>query len=142
MLSFIDITSRKAAEDELIQDREYAESIVDTVREPLLILDRDLTVVSASGSFYRVFQMSPKDTAGMNLIELNERQWDISNLISLLHTVISEGTSFRDSPITIDFPKVGTKKFILNARGLKRKNNNPNLILLAMEEVIEKNTMV
>ncbi|MFH0966524.1 MAG: PAS domain-containing protein, partial [Methanobacteriota archaeon] len=69
-----DITSRKAAEDEVIQDREYAESIVDTVREPLLILDRDLTVVSASGSFYRVFQISPEDTIGMNLIELNERQ--------------------------------------------------------------------
>ncbi len=142
VLSFIDITSRKAAEEEGIQAREYAESIVNTVREPLLILDQNLTVISASGSFYRVFQISPEDTTGMSLIELNERQWDISNLIFLLHEVISEGTTFQDSPITIDFPTVGTKKFILNARGLRRKNNAPNLILLAMEEVTEKNTTV
>ncbi|PKL59707.1 MAG: SAM-dependent methyltransferase, partial [Methanomicrobiales archaeon HGW-Methanomicrobiales-4] len=134
VLTYIDISTRKAAEAEVIQTREYADSIVNTVREPLLVLDQNLSVISANRSFYQVFQVSPEESTGMNLIELNERQWDISSLLNLLHKVISEGTSFEDTPITIKFKAAGTKAFILNARLLQRMSTEPDLILLAMEE--------
>ncbi|MFH0966437.1 MAG: chemotaxis protein CheB [Methanobacteriota archaeon] len=141
VLTFTDYSYRKTAEDEVIQAREYAESIVNTVREPLLVLDRNLTVISANQSFYRTFEVSPEETSGKNLKELSERQWDISSLMILLNTIISEGTSFEDKPVTIDLSENRIKKFILNARGLQRKSGEAELILLAMEEITGKNIL-
>ena len=92
-------------------------------------------MISANRSFYRAFELSPEETGGRNLTELKDRQWDISSLIMLLNKVISEGTSFEDIEVAIDFPENRCKKFILNARGLRRKSEEAELILLAMEEI-------
>ena len=138
VLTFTDNSYRKAAEEAVIHAREYAESIVNTVREPLIVLDQDLKVISANRSFYRTFEVSPEEISGRNLTELKDRQWNISSLIMLLNKVISEGTSFEDIEVDIDFPENRRKKFILNARCLRKQNEEAELILFAMEEITGK----
>ena len=135
VLTFTDITTRKTAEEEAIRARDYAESIINTIREPLLILDRDLTVVSASRSFYLSFQTTPRETEGKNLVEIGERQWNIQSLITLLKTILPEKTSFEDVEVSQLFPEVGERTFLLNARVIPEKNRESYLILLAMEEI-------
>lgn len=141
VLTFIDITSRKEAEDKVIQAMEYAESIVDTVREPLLILDKDLTIVSASGSFYRSFQTTPAETEGRKLTDIDDQKWNIPRLISLLQIVLPEKTSFKDVEVSHEFPDGGKRTFFMNARAIHKGNQQSGLILLAIEE-INKNIMV
>jgi PAS fold. len=119
----------------VIHAREYAESIVNTVREPMSVLDQDLNLISANRSFYRAFELSSEETGGRNFTELKDRQWDISSLIMLLNKVISEGTRFEDIEVAIDFPENRRKNFVLNARGLRRKSEEAGLILFAMEEI-------
>ncbi len=135
VISFIDITSRKAAEDEVIRAREYAESIVDTVREPLLILDRDLTVISASGSFYQSFQTTQAETEGKNILEIGEGQWNIPHLITLIQTILPEKTSFKDVQVSQIFPDGDERIFIVNGRAIREKDQESYLILLAIEEI-------
>ena len=138
VLTFTDNSYRKSAEEAVIHARKYAESIVNTVREPLIVLDQVINVISANRSFYRAFEISPEETGGRNLTELKDRQWDISSLIMLLTKVISEGTSFADIEMAIDFPENRRKKFILNTRSLRRKSDEAGLILLTMEEITGK----
>lgn len=137
VISFTDITSRKVAEEELIKSREYAMSIVDTVREPLLILDRDLKVISASHSFYQNFQTTPAETEGKNLTEIGDHQWNIPHLITLIQTVLPKQRSFHNLKISHSFPGLGERILILNARIIYGKSGVSDLILLAMEDVSE-----
>lgn len=137
VLSFTDINTRKIAEEEVIRTQQYAMSIVDTVREPLLVLDRDLTVVSASQSFYRIFQTTPAKTEGYNLVKIEDGQWNIPHLITLLQTVLPEKTSFEDIKVRHKFPDHGERTLILNARVIFGKNGAQDLILLAIEDVSE-----
>ncbi|PWR73711.1 chemotaxis protein CheB [Methanospirillum lacunae] len=137
VLSFIDINNRKRAEEEAVRSREYAENIIDTIREPLLVLDNDLTVISVSQSYYQMFLTSPVETEGKNLIEIGNSQWSIPHLIALLHTIVPEKTSFEDVTVNVNIPGIGEKTLILNARCIWNKKGGQNLILLAMEDVSE-----
>jgi PAS domain-containing protein len=84
VLTFTDITDLKKVEEDAQAARDHAESIVDTIREPLIVLDGDLTVTSASRSFYSLFGVGPKETVGRHLYELGNRQWDVPRLRELL----------------------------------------------------------
>lgn len=137
VLSFTDINSRKIAEEEVTQSREYAENIVNTIRDPLLVLDKNLTVVSASHSYYRIFHTSAPEIEGKKLTEINNNQWNIPHLISLLQTILPEKTSFEDIEVKHIFPDIGERILILNARVLTGKNGVPDLILLAIEDISE-----
>lgn len=129
VLTFTDITQRLAAE--IAQTgRELAEAIVDTVREPLVMLDADLNVVSASRAFYHYFQARPDETMGRSLFELGNRQWDIPDLRVLLETVLPRNESFDDYNVEHDFPGIGHRRMILNARRILGNQ----MILLAIEE--------
>ena len=140
VISFIDITSRKAAENEVIRAMKYAESIVDTVREPLLILNRDLIVISASRSFYQTFHTSPKEIEGKNLAMIDDHKWNIPHLISILHTIRTEKASFADVEVSHTFPDIGERTIKMNARVIHdTDDHDPKYILLAMEEVTGKN---
>jgi two-component system CheB/CheR fusion protein len=134
VLTFIDITSRKIAEEEAILNREYAESIVDTVREPLLVLDSSLTVVSANRSYFRIFQTMQEEIVGRNLTEIEGNRWNIPEIISILQKILPEKTSFEDLEVNLMLPEIGKKTFILNAQVIPEKNRESSLILLAMEE--------
>ena len=118
--------------------RQYAESIVETVREPLLVLDADLRVSSVNASFYRTFQVTPEKTQGQLIYDLGNRQWDIPALRELLEQIIPQNTTFEDYEVEHDFATIGQKTMLLNARRIYREVNKTQMILLAIEDITER----
>ena len=120
----------------------YIKTLVDVVREPILILDKDLRVMAANEPFYRLFQVEPKDTEGKVVYELGDGQWNIHSLRKLLEDILPKHSFFKGFEVTHDFPTVGHKSMILNARQIHFKDSVaskqfPPIILLAMEDVTE-----
>jgi PAS domain S-box-containing protein len=118
--------------------REFAESIIDTVREPLIVLDKDLTVVSANRSFYGVFKVKQAETLGQHIYDLGNKQWDIPQLRELLETILPEKTSFDDFEVEHDFSAIGRRIMLLNARQIERAWGKERIILLAIEDITER----
>lgn len=129
---------REQAEQALRQAREYAEAIVDTVREPLVVLDADLRVVSANRSFYRTFKVTAEETEGRFIYELGNRQWDIPRLRELLEQILPQNTKFDDFVVEHDFPAIGRRTMLLNARRIYRERKKMDMILLAIEDITER----
>jgi PAS domain S-box-containing protein len=115
-----------------------ADDIVDTVREPLLILAADLRVRRANRSFYRTFRVAPEDREGCLVYELGNHQWDIPALRRLLEEVLPQNTAFDDFEVSHDFESIGPKVMLLNARRVYRKSNHTESILLAIEDITER----
>ena len=138
VLTFTNITGLKDTEKVGQEAREYAESIVDTVREPLIVLNGDLKVVSASRSFYRYFHVTPEETVGCYLYNLADRQWDIPRLRELLETILPQNASFDDFEIEHTFRVIGRREILLNARRISGKTGETQLILLAFEDVTDR----
>ena len=137
-----DITERKQTEELLFKKNEevrlageYAQSIINTVREPLIVLNGRFEVISASRAFYDTFKVTPEETQGQVLYTLGNRQWDIPRLHDLLETVLPKNRSFENFVVEHAFPGIGQKKMILNAREIIGEEGAPHLILLAMEVV-------
>lgn len=118
--------------------RLLAESIVDTVREPLLILGPDLRIVRANRSFYRTFKVKSEETEGFLLFELNNGQWNIPMLHRLFGEIQKNRTSFDNFEIEHDFSVVGKRSMLLNARPIFPDADKTPLILLAMEDVTDR----
>lgn len=135
VVAFSEITAYRALERELDDARAYAEAIVATVREPLLVLDGALRVVTANRSFYRDFQVGPAEVEGRELLALGNGQWDIPALRELLMTIIPENTAFDDFRVEHDFPGIGRRVMLLNARRVIAGAGTRELILLAFEDV-------
>jgi two-component system CheB/CheR fusion protein len=121
--------------DTLRRAREYAESIVATVREPLLVLDADLCVQTASQSFYRFFQVTPEETEKRFLYDLGDGQWNLPELRRLLEEIPSLGDGLAEYEVEQDFQHIGRKTMRLNARRLFQESGQSALTLLAMEDV-------
>ncbi len=138
VLTFTDITQRIQAEAANEEAQELARSIVDTVREPLIVLDGALKAVSASRSFYQNFQVTKEDTIGRQFYELGNRQWDIPKLRELLETILPSNQVFEGYQVEHDFPSIGKRKMLLNARRITGKAGETQLILLAIEDVTER----
>jgi two-component system CheB/CheR fusion protein len=133
VMTFTDITARVAAEAAVQEARKLAESIVDTVREPLVVLDGKMRITSASRTFYQYFQVAPDETVGRVIFELGNRQWDIPALRELLETVLARDEAFDGYVVEHDFPRIGRRRLVLNARRIVGKSGETRLILLAME---------
>lgn len=133
-----ELRDRKQALLEIQSAREYAEAIVDTVREPLLVLDPDLRVVTANRSFYRTFRTKPEETEGRLVYELGDRQWDIPPLRRLLEEIIPGNTFFEDFEVDTEFPIIGHRNMLLNARRIHGRDERTRLILLSIEDVTER----
>jgi PAS domain S-box-containing protein len=118
--------------------RRYAESIVETLREPLLVLDADLKVISANRSFYRTFKVTPGETIGSFIYDLGNKQWDIPKLRELLEVVLPEKEVFDDFEVEHHFQDIGHKIMLLNARQIYRKDIGAKMILLAIEDITEQ----
>ena len=112
--------------------------IIATVREPLIVLDGDLRVISANDSFYRTFKVLRRWTEGRLLFEIGKRQWDIPSLRILLENILLTDRQFQDFEVEQDFPKIGRRTMLLNARRLTGGKGNYELILLAIEDVTER----
>jgi two-component sensor histidine kinase len=112
-----------------------AQAIVDTVREPLLVFDKDLRVIAASRSFYSVFKVSPQDTQGRLLHELGDGQWDIPKLRLLLEKIIPEQGVMEDYEVEHEFPRIGHRTMCLNARQVFYEGGADTTILLGIQDV-------
>src|SRR6187397_658038 len=112
----------------------YAQNIVDTVREPLLILDATLRVRSANRAFYQTFHVSPVETEGRLIYELGNGQWDIPDLRTLLEDIVPKSSVFDDFELEHTFPAIGRRVMLLNARKLQAGHHG-ELLVLAMEDV-------
>lgn len=135
VLTFQDVTKMKEAEQVIQASQHLAASIVETVREPLLVLDDHLRVVSANQSFYRMFQVIPREVEQQLLYQLCNGVWNIPALRSLLEEVLPKSVSFQDFVVDKTFGHVGRKVLLLNGRRLEQGLAEPGRILLAMEEV-------
>lgn len=135
VLTFTDISQRVAADAAVLQARQLAEAIVNTVREPLIVLNGGLQVISASRAFYSNFKVTAEDTVGRPIYELGNRQWDIPALRSLLDKILPHDQSFDDFVVEHDFPVIGHHKMLLNARRIVDSSGDAQMILLAMEAV-------
>ena len=119
----------------LIDDiQNYSQNIVDTVREPLLILDATLRVRSANRAFYQTFHVSPAETEGRLIYELGNGQWDIPDLRTLLEDIVPKSSVFDDFELEHTFPDIGRRVMLLNARKLQAGKHG-ELLVLAMEDV-------
>jgi two-component system CheB/CheR fusion protein len=147
VLTMTDVTEMKQAAEAINQLKndyqaasEFAESIVETVREPLLVLDEKLRVLSANQSFYKAFAVPKEETEGSLIYELGNRQWDNPDLRRLLGEILPRNSQFSDFLVDHDFPGIGRKRMILNARKIvPSKGDAKAMILLAIEDVTDKN---
>ena len=115
--------------------REYFENILNTVRESLIVLDKDLRIISCNRAFYTTFRVIPQDTEGHLLYEIGNGQWDIPKLRDLLGKILSSNSIFENFEVEHDFPIIGHKKMILNARKIQKESLDAHLILLAIEDI-------
>ena len=130
-----ELAATKVSEDEA---REYAESIVNTVREPLIALDQDLRVVTVSRSFYDFFRVKPEETVGQLIYDLGNKQWDIPKLRELLETILPQKATFDNYEVEHDFAAIGRRIMLLNARQIQRVLGKERIILLAIEDITER----
>jgi two-component system CheB/CheR fusion protein len=117
---------------------EYSESIIDTVREPLIALDQDLRVVTVNRSFYEVFKVKPEETVGQLIYDLGNKQWNIPKLRELLETILPQKTTFDNYEVEHDFATIGRRIMLLNARQIQRVLGKERVILLAIEDITER----
>ena len=137
LLAMEDVTERRRSQHLLEQIETYAQDVVDTVREPLLILDSSLRVHSANRAFYQTFHVSSEETENQLIYELGNKQWDIPDLRTLLEDIVPMSSVFNDFELEHDFPVIGRRVMLLNARKL-RQGSHAELLVLAMEDVTER----
>jgi formate hydrogenlyase transcriptional activator len=132
------IAESKRAEETFEKAQEYTESIVETIREPLIVLTPDLKVISANRSFYETFQVAPEETEGRFIFDVGNHQWDIPALRELLEEIIPQNTHFNNFEVDYAFPRIGRKRMLLNARRIYREGKGTERILLAFEDITDQ----
>jgi PAS domain S-box-containing protein len=152
LLAIMDITGRREIESGLEKTRkelevikqsadeagDFAESIINTIHEPLIALDQDLKVVKVSRSFYQFFKVTPEETIGQHIYDLGNKQWDIPRLRELLETILPQKTSFDNYEVEHEFLTIGRRVMLLNARQVQRVLGKERIILLAIEDITER----
>jgi PAS domain S-box-containing protein len=132
-----DLTDGQESEDALKVALDFAESIIATLREPFVVLNRDLRVKMANHSFFESFHVSKEETENRLVYELGDGQWDIPLLRTLLNEVLSNSHPIHDFEVEHNFPDIGQRVMLLNARKFSPEPNTPPLILLAIEDVTD-----
>jgi PAS domain S-box-containing protein len=138
VLVFRDITERRRQEQAIQDSLNYCESIIATLREPFLVLDEKLRVKTANHRFYETFKVAPEETENRFIYDLGNGQWDIPELRGLLTEVLSNHHPIHDFEIERAFPTIGRKTMELNASRFESVNHEPDLILLAIEDITER----
>jgi PAS domain S-box-containing protein len=152
LLAIMDITERREIESRLEKTRkeheiikqsvdeasDFAESIINTIHEPLIVLDKDLRVVKASRSFYKLFKVKPEETVGQLIYDLGNKQWNIPKLRELLENILPRKTSFDNYEVEHEFLTIGKRVMLLNARQVQRVLGKERIILLAIEDITER----
>ncbi|NUN50741.1 MAG: PAS domain-containing protein [Candidatus Brocadiae bacterium] len=128
----------RAANAAAVAARRFAEAIIETVREPLVVLSAELRIVSANRAFYAMFRVRAEETLGAYLYDIGDRQWDIPELRRLLSEILPRASHFEDFLVDHDFARVGRRIILLNARKVEESREEEATILLAMEDVTDR----
>jgi two-component system CheB/CheR fusion protein len=118
--------------------RDYAEAIIINLREPLLVLDKNLRIKTANNAFYKTFRVNENETEGVLIYDIGNKQWDIPDLRTLLEKILPEKSVFNGFEVTHTFSSIGKRVMLLNAREIINKNSSEKLILLSIEDVTEQ----
>lgn len=138
VLTFDNIEELKTAQRAAATLSAYFESVVNSVRELLLVMDQDLRVVRANDRFYRMFALEPAQVEGRLLYQLADDAWDIPQLRALLDDILPDKAGFDDYALDHVFPRLGPKRFLLNGRRLLRDHGLPPMILLSMDDITHR----
>ena len=138
VVTFVEITDYRNAVLASTEAGDFAQAVVETVREPLLILDKALKVIGANPAFYRDFQVTQDETVGRLVYDLGDHQWDIPDLRRLLEQIVPQNSKFEGFKVSSDFARIGKRTFLLNARQTILKGETTGRILLAFEDVTDK----
>ena len=136
-----EIAKSECVEGILAEAQKYAEDIVETIHHPLVVLTADLRVKSANRSFYETFKLAPEETKERFIYSVGDRQWDIPRLRELLEKIIPKNTHFNNFEVDHEFPGLGRKRMIFNARRIYRETKGTDMILLAIEDITERKQM-
>ncbi|HEY6400219.1 MAG TPA: PAS domain-containing protein, partial [Blastocatellia bacterium] len=135
VITTVDIDRTKKAELQIKAERDYAEAVVRTTRDPLIVLGADLRVQTTNDAFYKTFKATPDMTEGRLIYDLGNRQWNIPRLRQLLEEIIAHNSVFNDYEVTHEFQTIGKRTMLLNARRLDNPEGGPERILLGVEDV-------
>ncbi len=138
VLLMMEINELKQSEQAVLAARNYAENTVETVRDPLLVLNASLCVESANRSFYRAFRVEPSETIGTSIYDLGNHQWDIPRLRELLEEILPHSTSIEAFQVEHDFEQLGRRIMLLDARRILDPQKKTKQILLAIEDITDR----
>lgn len=135
VISFVNITELWQTREDARKAQTLAENIIETVRDPLLVLDATLRVVSANQAFFSTFQVAPEQTLDQLVYDLGNKQWNIPALRTLLEEILPEKNEFNDYPVSHMFETIGQRAMLLNGRRVIQAGGQTELILLTIEDV-------
>jgi PAS domain-containing protein len=139
-MTFVEVGPSKRVERET-GSAQLLNDVLDTLREPFLLLDDVLEVVRGNRAFYETFELRPDEVVGCRVYDLGNGQWDVPRLRDLLDRLLPESTSFQGFVVEQDFPVIGHRRMILNAQRVERAASGlSDLVLLAMEDATERST--
>ena len=137
MIALLDVDLLKTSASQIRSGGTLAEAVVNMVRRPLVVLDRDLVVQQANLAFFRTFQTTAEDILHHRIYEVNEGEWNNPKLRTLLEEILPRNSSCEDFALESDFPKIGRKRVVLNANRLVCDEGRTQLILLSIETVTD-----
>jgi len=138
VVALLDIDALKASAQIVSEGRECVEAVINTVRRPVLVLDKDLCVQVANESFYHSFKVRPEETVNRQVYQLGDGVWDIPKLRTLLERILPQKVSFKDFEVEHNFPHIGQKRMLLDAHRLSIKGDRNGLILLGIEDITKR----
>lgn len=138
VITFLDVTESNLARDASTEARIFAQAIVETVRQPLLVMDDALRVISINPAFEKMFGVSEAAVIGQRVYDQAQGEWNLPKLRSLLEALVLDGKPFNGAEIEQAFPVTGLRHLVLNGRKLLREGGRPGLILLAIQDVTDE----
>lgn len=138
LLAIEDVSEERAARKESNRNWQLTQSIVDTIRDPLVVLENDMTIVTASKAFLTIFGITQAEAHGRRVSELGQHQWDVPALRGLMEKVLPENKPIEHFEIEDDFPGLGRRVFNLNARKITQPGNHSHRMLLVFEDITDR----
>ena len=138
LLAIEDVSEERAARAESKRNWQLTQSIVDTIRDPLVVLEDDMTIVTSSQAFLAMFGITAAETRGRRVAELGQHQWDVPALRHLMEKVLPENKPIESFEIEDDFPGLGRRVFNLNARKISQPGNHAHRMLLVFEDITDR----
>jgi PAS domain S-box-containing protein len=138
LLAIEDVSEERTARKESGRNWQLTQSIVDTIRDPLVVLERDMTIVTASNAFLTIFGITQADAHGRRVSELGQHQWDVPALRNLMEKVLPEDKPIESFEIEDNFPGLGRRVFNLNARKISQPGNHAHRMLLVFEDITDR----